>query len=153
MFEAALRSSRKFLPLVAGVLLIVLALVQERNEARSSAQELLFRMSKGPEARAWLAENQHPAALASNRFRSTAAALDFVDRLYALGAARVVVAPTAIRFEDDVEAEYADALIVRLAEDADARERVTDFLRAHSGLTSSEADVALDYGVVFLWWD
>ena len=51
----------------------------------------------GPEALQWLRSNGHEAALASNRFSSTAEAIAFVEQLYAAGASRVFIPADTIR--------------------------------------------------------
>lgn len=107
------------------------------------------------EARAWLSANANPYALASNRFESTAAALAFVDTLYALGADTVFV--TNVQ-EDSLWVReeggpYADALWIRVPADA-ARRRELFAIAAreteHEGF-APEADRGQT--LLYLWWD
>jgi hypothetical protein len=69
------------------------------------------------EARLWLRSNPNPSALATNRFGATQNALAFVDRLYAAGAAEVLVDDP---FVDGDGFPYADTLVVRVSRTADA---------------------------------
>ncbi|HUI01213.1 MAG TPA: hypothetical protein VLX56_06245 [Nitrososphaerales archaeon] len=67
---------------------------------------------KGPEALSWLTHNRNVCALAGNRFHTTAAAIEAVKRLYAVGATEVYVGipldePERIQREGG---PYADAL-------------------------------------------
>src|SRR5882762_3938180 len=87
-----------------------------------------FSEDSGPEAWKWLRTNQNPSALASNRFGSTQDALEFVDKLYAVGAKRVMVPKDSIQDDKQtIEREggpYADALIVELDPETDSSELI-----------------------------
>lgn len=106
------------------------------------------------EAREWLQATRNPSALATNRFGVTAAALRFVERLYAAGASCVMVDHIVARPHDDGEL-YADELIVILPDDA--RRRSIFELIEHEGrpdTVDDQGDV-MDQGCgsVRLWWD
>jgi hypothetical protein len=103
----------------------------------------------GPEARRWLRRNRHPTPLAANHFPDAAAARDFVDGLYAAGAAKVIVPGSSIRDADD-DGPYADALVVFLPADAVARALVCQYCQR--GLDQTEAFDANDQNPIFLWW-
>ena len=72
----------------------------------------------GPEALEWLRANGHVAALASNRFSSTADAISFVEQLYAAGARRVFVPADTIVDDDeerDLGGAYSDSIVIELS--------------------------------------
>jgi hypothetical protein len=104
----------------------------------------------GPEARHWLRRNRNVAALAANHFPSTAAARQFVEELYRLGAPRVFIAEDCIQDHDD-QGPYADALVVVLPADAMAREAVCR--RCERELDEPETIDANDPNPIFLWWN
>ena len=116
--------------------------------------DILRQYREGPEAVAWLAANDNPYALASNRFDSTGQARAFVAELYARGAERVVVAPDSIRPEPEAGGDYADTLIVALPQAPEARARLVELGAAEArrdGYTQDEDLV--ERGYLLLWWD
>jgi hypothetical protein len=106
-----------------------------------------------PEARQWLRNNPREGPLASNRFEDTRDALAFVDALYEAGAVRVVV--DAIN-DDKIEmaegGPSAEALIVRLPNDPDKRNRLLGIASAES---AREGEPVADIGreTLYFWWD
>jgi hypothetical protein len=104
----------------------------------------------GPEARRWLRRNRNPTPLAANHFPSAAAARRFVAELYAAGASRVIVPVTCIQDADD-DGPYADALVVFLPGDPEARAVLCQ--RCQQELEEPERIDASDPNPVFLWWD
>jgi hypothetical protein len=113
----------------------------------------------GPEALAWLRSNGHEAALASNRFSSTAEAIAFVEQLYTAGARRVFV-PADTIVDDEEERElggsYSDSLVIELS--------TAHVPGALSGLYCEEATLegydlrhepppVIDGRYLLLWWD
>ena len=107
------------------------------------------------EARGWLASNSNPYPLASNRFDSAGAAAAFVDSLYALGADTVYVlnvrkhSGSASR-EDE---PYADALLIRLPEEPQARTALV--ARVAREVRGEGMEPERDHGqrYLYLWWD
>lgn len=77
-----------------------------------------FLKLNAPEAKEWLKENRNKYALAGNRFAGTKDAIKFVDKLYELGAVKVVISKDSIYDEKErVKKEggpYADAIVVTL---------------------------------------
>jgi SMI1 / KNR4 family (SUKH-1) len=104
----------------------------------------------GPEARAWLRRNRNPAALGANHFGGTDAGRQFVDELYALGAAKVLIPENSIQKNDD-EGPYADALVVLLPTDAVARAQLCS--RCEQELDLPEPIDPNDPNPIYLWWD
>ena len=113
-----------------------------------------------PEARSWLRTNKNACALAGNRFASTQEAVDFVDRLYRLGAVRVTV-ENILDEEWRLAREggpYADTLRVQLPHDAQQRQELLAIHAAECAIELGEADaqsVAVDQGqaTLLFWWD
>lgn len=107
--------------------------------------------SRRPEARTWLRGNPSPSALATNRFGTTEKALAFVDELYALGAAAVLIDEV---FIDGDGYPYADTLLMELPEDHGARMQITRFCE-DEGPTEVSGDFRMDAvsDRVRLWWD
>jgi SMI1 / KNR4 family (SUKH-1) len=118
---------------------------RDRNVGRPSADEY-----DGPEAQAWLRSNRNPAALAANHFRGTDAVRRFVDELYALGAANVLIPENSIQKNDD-DGPYADALVVVLPTGAAARAELCS--RCERELDVPEPFDAKDPNPIYLWWD
>lgn len=116
----------------------------------SPPQTTMKRSVDGPEARDWLAQNRHPAPLASNRF-SRDDSRRFVESLYDAGSPSVLVAASNIRRED--EGDYADALHVRLPVDPAKRKAVLALCGAEAKLQGFSADSDTGQEWVFLWWD
>jgi hypothetical protein len=104
----------------------------------------------GPEARRWLRTNRNAAPLAANHFRSSAAALGFVDELYRLGASRVIVPESCLQDEDD-DGPYADALVAFLP--TDPQQRADVCRRCEQELDEPQRIDPADPNPIFLWWD
>ena len=138
---------------VAAALYLGVSIWRPRGRDERVQQELLLALKNGPEARGWLQGNKHPAALASNRFASTAEALNFVQDLYQNGAERVVVSPPAIRPEPAAGGEYADALVIKLPNDAAAKEKVIAIGQKEAARDGLELGSETNDGLMFLWWD
>lgn len=96
-----------------------------------------------PEAVEWL----RGGVLASNVLGDAARA--FVERLYAAGAERVVIASDCIETGEDPP--HSDGLRVRLSRDRAARTRVLKVIRKDTPGFDAVGDVRWD--VAFLWWD
>lgn len=137
---------------VAAALYLGISTWMPRDRDQRVQQELALALKNGPEARAWLEGNQHPAALASNRFASTPEALRFVEGLYSEGAKRVVISPLAIRPEP-AGGEYADALVIKLPNEGTAKEKVLAIGRREAAREGMELGVESEQGLLFLWWD
>lgn len=116
-------------------------------------QEFKAAAANGPEAKNWLKSNRHTAALASNRFGSTDEALEFVEQLYSAGAVKVVVLPSSIIAEPDLDGDYADALIVVLPDESSAMARVLAIGNAEAARDGMELGPETKQGLMFLWWD
>lgn len=105
------------------------------------------------EAKSWLANTTHPAALAANRFGTTQAGQDFVENLYRLDAqAFVQFSPFA-----DPKDPHADALIVKLPVDPKKRKKIFSIFTqelVHEHLLDPD-EVVEDNGEeeLFFWWD
>jgi hypothetical protein len=113
----------------------------------------------GPEALQWLRSNGHEAALASNRFSSTAEAIAFVEQLYAAGACRVFVPADTIR-DDAAEPElggaYSDSLVIELASSHVPEPLLRLYCQeaAMEGYDlSHEPPPVIEGRYLFLWWD
>jgi len=113
----------------------------------------------GPEALQWLHSNHHEAALASNRFSSTAEAIAFVEQLYAFGARRVFVpADTIIDDEEerDLGGAYSDSLAIELSS-SDVPEPLARLYCEEATLEGYDLSQGppplIDGRYLFLWWD
>jgi hypothetical protein len=116
-----------------------------------------MQISEGPEAADWLRTNDHPAALASNRFMETAEALVFVEALYTAGAHRVFVPSDTIRDErDDSGGDYSDTLIIEIAA-AGVSAELAALYRAEAEAegfpVDGEALPLINDRFLLLWWD
>jgi hypothetical protein len=83
------------------------------------------------EALEWLRGNNNPSALASDRFGETVNAIEFVEKLYELGALKVSVIgilDEPDRLEDE-GGPYATSLIVDLPQDNEKRNNIIEFYR------------------------
>jgi hypothetical protein len=118
-----------------------------------------FFYPKSPEAKKWLASNENKYALAGNRFASTEDAIIFVDRLYELGAIRVVIPKDSI-FSDEKRIReeggpYADALEITLPKTEPERGMLLDVAKKEAddqGMAfSPESDITRNK--LLLWWD
>ena len=134
--------------LTAGVLLLGCYWLESRLDSGGVLPE---EYAKGPEARAWLEENDNESALASNRFGPTANALQFVRQLYSAGAVSVIV-PAANITKDGVET-CADALVVTLPAEPDKRARVWRLCSAELAREGVNHPDDPDENRIFLWWD
>lgn len=112
---------------------------------------------KGPEALTWLASNQNSFALASNRFDSTEAAIEFVQGLYRAGAKLVAIAQDCIR--DDpatLKAEggpWADGLWVTLPDDVQNAQPLVQICRQEAEREGFPFHESASEKDIFLWWD
>jgi hypothetical protein len=107
-----------------------------------------------PEALAWLRANWSASAFATNRFQTTAAALDFVRQLYDAGA-RFVAIDNAVILPNHQWTPYADTLIVDLPGDPAARRELFDLME-HVGRPDEDAGGRLQVcgeSTVRLWCD
>jgi len=112
---------------------------------------------KGPEALAWLTSNKNKAALAGNRFHTTADAIEAVKRVYAAGATDVFVDPP-LEEPERIQRDggpYADGLeVVFPKEKTEQVLAVVKSLQPDSGrrkkdvIKREEGDLLL-----MLWWD
>lgn len=117
-----------------------------------------YENSELPEAREWLSSNKNPYALAGNRFNGTETALEFVERLYQLGAADVRIGPyihdEPWRLEEE-GGPYADSLVVTLP--AQAQRQLVDILTeelVNEALLEEGENVRnLGTNEIRLWWD
>ncbi|MDD3646880.1 MAG: hypothetical protein PHS44_00045 [Candidatus Dojkabacteria bacterium] len=110
---------------------------------------------KNTEASKWLQGNNNPSALASNRFGTTQKALVFVEKLYELGAQKVLI-DNIFNEESRIESEggpYADSIIVELPTDPDKRTKLYELYNAEAlneGFEETEDDGA---DSLTFWWD
>lgn len=107
------------------------------------------------EAAAWLRANWSDSAFATNRFGTTAKAIEFVDQLYAAGATQVCI-DNEMMLPNHDWTPYADTLLVRLPEDPAKRSVLFDLME-HVGKPDEDGDSQplIDCGQkeVRLWWD
>ena len=107
------------------------------------------------EAAAWLRANWSEHAFATNRFGTTAKAIEFVDQLYATGATEICV-DNVMMLPNHGWTPYADTLLVRLPEDPAKRSAVFDLME-HVGKPDEDGgdEPLIDSGQkeVRLWWD
>jgi hypothetical protein len=141
-------NSRLVTGLITGVLLLGCYWLEARWNSGGAFPE---ECAKGPEARGWLQQNDNESALASNRFGSTANALEFVRQLYKAGAVRVIVPEVNIT-KVSVET-YADALVVTLPAEPDKRARVWRLCSAELAREGANHEDDPNENRVFLWWD
>jgi hypothetical protein len=114
----------------------------------------------GPEAREWLKWNGHEAALASNRFRSTAEGLAFVEQLYVAGAKRVFVPQDAIIADEeelvDLGGPSSDTLVIELA-DCTVPLPLEEIYRQEATIEGFDRTQdplpVIDGRYLLLWWD
>ncbi|MBE0368683.1 hypothetical protein [Pseudoalteromonas aurantia] len=118
-----------------------------------------FFKSSSPEANTWLEENQNKHALAGNRFAGTEDAISFVNKLYDLGAVKVVISSDSIyKDKDRIEKEggpYADAIVVTMPSSESQKAALFEIFKQEAisqGIEfNSETDVKNNK--VFIWWD
>ena len=104
------------------------------------------------EARSWLRSNPTPSALASNRFHTTQNALAFVERLYTVGAAEVLIGDLLV---DSDGYPYADTLIVRVPRDGSARSTLERFCEEDGpgDVPPGDFTMSVSGDEIRLWWD
>ena len=119
--------------------------------------EITFR--DGPEALGWLKANGHIAALASNRFPKTSAAISFVEQLYAAGAKRVFVPEDTIiddAEEHELGGAYSDSLVIEIP-DSGLPAGLSNLYCQEATLEGydlqQEPPPIIDGRFLFLWWD
>jgi hypothetical protein len=128
------------------------------DNADQAAEDPDERITNQPprDARQWLNDNLNPHCFAGNRFYDKQEALDFVNRLYELGAVRVWVdnildEPYRLREEGG---PYADTLIVELPEDRLARAKLHEVfeyeLHERQGL---DLEPCTEDDTLIFWWD
>jgi len=110
------------------------------------------------EALEWLKSNNNPSALASDRFGETVNAIEFVKKLYELGAEKVSV----IGIMDETErveeegGAYASTLLVELPNDTEKREKILEVYNKEieeNGLNEGEEYEGWDENTLAFWWD
>jgi hypothetical protein len=107
------------------------------------------RFQAGPlEARYWL--EFRTGSLAAQRFDSAAVALQFVERLYALGAVSVLVSHVQ---ERPGQRLYADSLVVVLPEDPALRRRLFAMAAAEAAREGLQPEPDTGQETLHLWWD
>lgn len=109
------------------------------------------------EALSWLKGNKNPSALAGGRFADTKEAIEFVESLYAAGAAKVWV--TGISAGQWMERReggpYADTLVVEMPKDEGRRKKVMGIYRREVeiyGCNMGEEEEGYDGDKLYLWW-
>ena len=108
------------------------------------------------EALEWLKNNQNLSALATNRFGKTENAIEFVEKLYHLGAVQVSVLgildePWRIQSEGG---PYASTLHVELPDDKESTEKIKNIYREEfKNEIEYAADMRNDSHALFFWWD
>ncbi|ODG89803.1 MULTISPECIES: hypothetical protein [Bacillaceae] len=114
------------------------------------------------EALEWLKSNNNPSAFATNRFGETINAINFVEKLYELGAGKVCVVGISDE-KDRIEDEggpYADSLLVELPEDDLKRNDIIKFYKKEmeeQGIVEGEGilewnESNLDNGILGFGW-
>jgi hypothetical protein len=118
-----------------------------------------FFKSSSPEAKSWLQGNQNKYALAGNRFAGTEDAINFVNKLYSLGAVKVVISNDSIYNEKDrIENEggpYADAVVVTLPSSETQKAELFEIFKKEAISQGMEftPDTDVKNNKVFIWWD
>jgi hypothetical protein len=108
------------------------------------------------EAAAWLRANWSKHSFATNRFGTTAKAIEFVDQLYETGATSICV-DNVMMLAHHGWTPYADTLLVSLPEDPSTRAALFDLMQ-HIGKPDEDGGDdhwLIDSGQeeVRLWWD
>ncbi|UPM53179.1 hypothetical protein [Gottfriedia acidiceleris] len=114
------------------------------------------------EALEWLKNNHNPSAFATNRFGETINAINFVKKLYELGAGKVWVVGI-IDEKERIEEEggpYAESLLVELPEDDVKRNDIIKFYEKEmekQGICVGEGilewnESNLDHGILGFGW-
>jgi hypothetical protein len=113
---------------------------------------------KSEEALKWLKENNNPCAFAGNRFKETKDAIEFVSKLYSLGAEEIQV--TGIFDEPErIEEEggaYAETLIIKLPEEVERRKKIFKIYEhelENYDFNSGEEVEDVGQDTIVFWWD
>lgn len=123
------------------------------------AAAFFFFKSSSPEAKSWLQENQNKYALAGNRFAGTEDAINFVNKLYDLGAVKVVISSDSIYNDKDrIEKEggpYADAIVVTMPSSESQKAALFEIFKKEAVSQGMEfnSDTDVKNNKVFIWWD
>jgi hypothetical protein len=123
------------------------------------AAAFFFFKSSSPEAKSWLQENQNKYALAGNRFAGTEDAINFVNKLYDLGAVKVVISSDSIYNDKDrIEKEggpYADAIVVTMPSSESQKAALFEIFKKEAISQGMEfnSDTDVKNNKVFIWWD
>jgi hypothetical protein len=115
----------------------------------------------GTEALEWLRYKAAPQGFALNRFPSKVEAIDFVEQLYRLGAAKVFVPDNSVRDYPKLRLEIggasSDSLVVVLPSESSKREALLNFYQREAsaeGLADDTQEEAIvDGQYLFFWWD
>lgn len=107
---------------------------------------------RGVEARKWLSRAK-PSIVAGNRFGTSENGLEFVQGLYAAGAAKVVVPGESIERDDGSGYDHAESLRVYLPNDSDARGRVLEIVNREARREGLDGVADTGQNHVILWWD
>lgn len=134
------------------ILIVIIKVTYFKKEKEVSMNEI----SKSYEALEWLKGNNNPSALSSNRFGNTLNAIEFVDKLYDLGAVKVSVGgifdePERIEEEGG---PYATSLMVELPNNPEKREKVIELYNKEA--EELGYDKVKDYEITEIlefWWD
>lgn len=106
----------------------------------------------------WLENNNNPYAFAGNRFENTDEAIEFVQSLYDVGAAEVLISgiyDEPWRIEDE-GGPYADTLIVKLPED---KKQQQDIMKIYEDecrtyfCNDGDEESGKAIGTLTFWWD
>jgi len=119
-----------------------------KRAARPQAGDVL-------EARTWLARNGNSAALACNRFETSEQAQGFVEKLYLLGAVKVIIDniyAEAFRIKEE-GGPYADTLFVEVPKEPEKRERLFAVFNQEARREGGQAHQDTGQRIVELWWD
>ncbi len=108
------------------------------------------------EAKKWIIENwvgleeTQDGAFAGHVFDTKEDALNFVDKLYELGATKVLVGEVKGYSQNEPDRPYADELIVELPEDSTKRQEIFSFLKASE---PSEDYKEQGQKTILVFWD
>lgn len=107
------------------------------------------------EARNWLRNNKNESALATNRFVDTRTALEFIEKLYSLGAVEILV-DNVMDEEQRIKEEggpYADSLIVKLPLEPEKRRVLFRIFSEESEKEGFGPVEDKGENMFTLWWD
>lgn len=105
-----------------------------------------------PEALGWLRQADVETGLAGNRFDSAEEGAEFVQRLYAAGAVKVVITTESIQVESATE-QYADAIRVVLPDDPAKRVELFRILNREVEREGFDLEVDTGQPIFYMWWD